>query len=152
MPTRVKKYLDDEGIKYVSIQHSPAFTMQEVAESTHLPGNQMAKTVIVELDGQMAMAVLPANRKIIAQDLKDVTGSERVKFASEQDFLKRFPDCEIGAMPPFGNLYDMEVFVAESLTRNEEIAFNAGSHTEVIKMSFADFERLVHPKVLAFTS
>ena len=149
MPTRLKDYLDKEGIKYVSIAHSPAFTMQEVAASTHLPGSLMAKTVVVELDGQMAMAVLPANKRIILQDLREVSGSETLKFASEQDFLARFPDCEIGAMPPFGNLYGMEVCVAPALAQNAEIAFNAGSHTEVIKMSYADFERLVHPKVLA---
>jgi Ala-tRNA(Pro) deacylase len=111
----------------------------------------MAKTVIVELDGVTAMAVLPANKKVVLQDLRELTGSDRVKFASEPDFYKKFPDCEGGAMPPFGNLYGMDVYVAESLAQNDEIAFNAGSHTEAIKMSYADFERLVQPKVLSFT-
>ena len=153
MPARLKNYLDKEGIKYVSIEHSPAFTMQEVAASAHLPGSLMAKTVIVELDGQMAMVVLPANKRIILQDLREVTGSEKVTFVSEQDFVAKFPDCEIGAMPPFGNLYDMEVHVAASLAQSAEIAFNAGTHTEFIKMSYADFERLVRPKVLpSFTT
>jgi len=153
MPARLKNYLDKEGIKYVSIERSPAFTMQEVAASAHLPGSLMAKTVIVELDGQMAMVVLPANKRIILQDLREVTGSEKVTFVSEQDFVAKFPDCEIGAMPPFGNLYDMEVYVAASLAQSAEIAFNAGTHTEVIKMSYADFERLVRPKVLpSFTT
>lgn len=151
MPARLKNYLDREKIKYVCIEHSPAFTMQEVAQSTHVPGHQMAKTVIVELDGDMAMAVLPANQRVDLSDLRAVTGSERVKFASESDFQRRFPDCEIGAMPPFGNLYDMKVYVAESLVQNGDIAFNAGSHTEVIKMSYADFERLVCPEVLSFS-
>jgi Ala-tRNA(Pro) deacylase len=151
MPSRVKDYLDKEHIRYVSIEHSQAFTIQEVAASTHIPGHQMAKTVIVELDGEMAMAVLPANRKVILQDLRDLTGSDKVQFASEMDFKKKFPDCELGAMPPFGNLYGMDVFVAETLSHNEEIAFNAGSHTEVIKMPYADFERLVQPKILSFT-
>jgi Ala-tRNA(Pro) deacylase len=112
----------------------------------------MAKTVIVELDGKEVMAVLPANRKIVLQDLRELTGADQVKFASEDDFRKAFPDCETGAMPPFGNLYGMEVFVAESLLDNEEIAFNAGSHTEVIQLSMRDFERLVQPKVLSFTT
>lgn len=152
MRTRLKDYLDKEHIRYVTIEHSLAYTMQEVAASSHVPGHQMAKTVIVELDGEMAMAVLPANKKVVLQDLRDLTGSDRVKFASETDFLKRFPDCEIGAMPPFGNLYGMDVFVAEALAHNDEIAFNAGTHTEVIKMSYADFERLVQPKVLSFTA
>jgi len=149
---KLKNYLDGEGIKYVTIEHSPAYTTQEVANSTHIPGNQMAKTVIVELDGQMAMAVLPANRRIVLQDLRDVIGSDEAKFAAETEFQRRFPDCEIGAMPPFGNLYGMKVYLAESLAHNKEIAFNAGSHTEVIKMAFADYERLVAPEVLSFTS
>ena len=152
MPNRLKDYLDKEHIRYVSIEHSRAFTIQEVAASTHIPGQQMAKTVIVELDGEMAMAVLPANKKVILQDLRDLTGSDKVQFASEVDFNKKFPDCELGAMPPFGNLYGMDVFVAETLAHNDEIAFNAGSHTEVIKMPYADFERLVQPKILSFTA
>jgi Ala-tRNA(Pro) deacylase len=153
MPVRkLKEFLDREKVKYVSIVHSPAYTAQEVAQSAHITGKQMAKTVIVELDGEMAMVVLPADRKIVLQDLREVTGSDQVRFASEESFRRRFPDCETGAMPPFGNLYGMEVYLAESLRGNEEIAFNAGSHTEVMKVPFADFERLVHPKVLSFTT
>jgi Ala-tRNA(Pro) deacylase len=153
MPARkLKQYLDNEGIKYLSLIHSTAYTAQEVAATTHISGKEMAKTVIVELDGEMAMAVLPANRKIVLQDLREVTGCDQVKFASEDDFKRMFPDCETGAMPPFGNLYGMEVYIAESLTQNDEIAFNAGTHTEVIKMRYEDFERLVHPKVLSFTT
>ncbi len=153
MPVRkLKEFLDRNGVKYVSITHSPAFTSQEVAESAHIKGRDFAKTVIVDLDRQLAMAVLPANRKIVLQDLRDVTGSDRVKFASEEQFHQLFPECEVGAMPPFGNLYGMEVFVADSLAHEEEIAFNAGSHTEVIKLAYADFERLVKPNVLSFTT
>jgi Ala-tRNA(Pro) deacylase len=153
MPVKkLKEFLDREKIKYVSIIHSPAYTAQEVAASAHITGKELAKTVIVQLDGQKAMAVLPANRKIVLQDLRDVTGADQVKFVPEDDFKKQFPDCETGAMPPFGNLYGMEVFVAESLTRNEEIVFNAGSHTEVIKLAYHDFERLVRPNVMSFTT
>lgn len=153
MPARkLKEYLDREGVKYVSIVHSPAYTAQEVAASAHVPGRVLAKTIIVQLDGEMAMAVLPANRKVVMQDLRDVTGHDQAKFASEDEFQKKFPDCETGAMPPFGNLYGMDVFIAEALTQNDEIAFNAGTHTEVIKMSYADFERLVSPKVVSFTT
>lgn len=153
MPVRkLKEFLDKEKIKYVSIIHSTAYTAQEVAASAHITGRELAKTVIVELDGEMAMAVLPANRKIVLQDLREVTGTDKVKFASEEEFKKKFPDCETGAMPPFGNLYGMDVFLAESLTGNHEIAFNAGSHTEVIKLAFEDFERLVKPKVVSFTT
>ena len=153
MPVRkLKEFLDAEKIKYVNVIHSPAYTAQEVAESAHITGKQMAKTVIVELDGKMAMVVLPADRKIVLQDLREVTGSDQVKFASEETFRQRFPDCETGAMPPFGNLYGMEVYMAEGLRDNDQIAFNAGSHTEVMKVPFADFERLVRPKVLSFTT
>ena len=153
MPVRkLKEFLDRENIKYVSIVHSTAYTAQEVAASAHITGKELAKTIIVALDGQMAMAVLPANRKIVLQDLRDVTGSDKVKFASEEEFKAKFPDCETGAMPPFGNLYGMDVYAADSLSQNEEIAFNAGSHTEVIRMAYKDFERLVKPKVLSFTT
>src|SRR5436189_4424327 len=141
MPAKkLKEFLDKEKIKYVSIIHSPAYTAQEVAASAHITGKELAKTIIVELDGKMAMAVLPANRKIVLQDLREVTGSDEVKFASEEEFKKQFPDCETGAMPPFGNLYGMDVYLAEALLHNDEIAFNAGSHTEVIKMAYEDFE------------
>ena len=153
MPVKkLKEFLDKEKIKYVSIIHSPAYTAQEVAASAHVTGRELAKTVIVQLDGQMAMAVLPANRKIILQDLREVTGSDQVKFVAEEEFKQMFPDCETGAMPPFGNLYGMEVYVAASLASNADIAFNAGSHTEVIKLAYSDFERLVKPKVVSFTT
>ncbi|HEX3627995.1 MAG TPA: YbaK/EbsC family protein [Verrucomicrobiae bacterium] len=149
--SKIKEFLDNEGVKYAAISHAPAFTTQKVAESAHISARQLAKTVIVKLDGEMAMAVLPANQKVIMQDLRDMTGSENVKFATEAEFEKHFPDCEIGAMPPFGNLYGMEVFVAESLAGTKEIAFNACSHAEVIRMSYTDFDRLVQPKVLNFS-
>ena len=153
MPVKkLKEFLDKEGIKYVSIVHSPAYTAQEVAASAHITGRELAKVVIVQLDGEMAMAVLPANRKIILQDLREVTGSDQVKFVAEDEFKKKFPDCETGAMPPFGNLYGMEVYAAAALSQNEQIAFNAGSHTEVIKLAYKDFERLVKPKVVSFTT
>src|SRR5215470_923655 len=153
MPVKkLKEFLDKEGIRYVSIVHSPAYTAQEVAASAHITGRELAKTVIVELDRQMAMAVLPANRKIVLQDLREVTGSDEVKFASEDEFRERFPGCETGAMPPFGNLYGMDVYVAEGLPNQDEIAFNAGSHTEVMRMAYQDFERLVRPKVISFTT
>jgi Ala-tRNA(Pro) deacylase len=153
MPVRkLKEFLDRERVKYVSIRHSPAYTAQEVAQSAHITGKELAKTVIVELDGKLAMAVLPASRKIVLPDLREVTGADEVRFVSEDEFKMVFPDCETGAMPPFGNLYGLEVYVAEDLTANEEIAFNAGSHTEVMRLAYRDFERLVRPKVMSFTT
>jgi len=153
MPARkLKDFLDQNQIKYISVAHSPAYTAQEVAQSAHVTGREFAKVVIVELDGDMAMVVLPATRKVVLQDLRELTGSDEVKFASEEEFRERFPDCETGAMPPFGNLYGMDVYAAESLAENEEIAFNAGSHIEIIRMSFRDFDRLVRPRVMSFTN
>src|SRR6185295_9470864 len=153
MPVKkLKQFLDENQVKYLCISHSKAYTAQEVAQSAHVPGRAMAKVVIVKLDGELAMAVLPTNRKVVLQDLRDVTGSDQVRFATEEEFKDRFPDCEIGAMPPFGNLYGMEVFAAESLAAAGEIAFNAGSHEEIIKLDYADFERLVQPNLMSFTT
>ncbi len=149
---KIRNYLDSHGVKYIVVTHSPAYTSQEVAASAHVSGKEMAKTVVVELDGRKALAVLPANQKIVLQDLREITGSEDVKFVPEQDFKDLFPDCEIGAMPPFGNLYGMDVYVAPALTEQEEIAFNAGSHTDLIRMAYEDFERLVQPRVMSFTT
>jgi Ala-tRNA(Pro) deacylase len=149
MPAKkVKEFLDKNKVKYVSIKHSPAFTSLEVAESTHIPGKNFAKTVIVKIDNKLAMAVLPAKYLIDLDLLKEVVKADFVELANENEFENFFPGCEIGAMPPFGNLYNMEVFVADVLTRDEEIAFNAGTHTEVIKMAYKDFEKLVMPKII----
>jgi len=153
MPVKkLKDFLDQKGVKYITITHSPAYTAQEVAASAHVSGKDMAKTVIIKLDGKMAMAVLPAHRKIIIQDLRDLTGADQVRFASEEEFQSLFPECETGAMTPFGNLYGMDVYVAPELAEEQEIAFNAGSHTELIKMPYEDFETMVHPKVMSFTT
>ena len=153
MPARkLKEFLDSQGIKYITISHSPAYTAQEVAACAHIPGKEMAKTVMIKIDGDLAMAVLPANRKVVLQDLRDITETNDVAFASEADFKARFPDCEPGAMPPFGNLYDMEVYVAPGLVEDDQIAFNAGTHTELIKMAYRDFERLVKPRVVSFST
>ena len=148
---RLKEFLDSHDIKYVIISHSRAFTAQETATSAHIPVKELAKTVMVKMNGKMAMAVLPASSKIDFDLLKKATGSGKVEIASEKEFKDLFPECEVGAMPPFGNLYGMDVFVAESLTEDEEIAFNAGSHRELAKMAYKDFERLVKPKIVKFS-
>ena len=148
---KVKEFLEENQVKYVSISHSTAYTAQEVAASAHIPGKEMAKTVMIKNDGKMAMAVLPANFKIDFDKLKKITGSQKVELASEEEFKYMFPDCEIGAMPPFGNLYDMPVFVAESLAEDEDIDFNAGTHRELIKIKYKDYEKLVKPKVGEFS-
>lgn len=144
----LKKFLDQHGVKYVTIEHSPAFTAPEVAEPVHVSGSNFAKTIIVRLDDELAMVVLPANRKIVLSELREMMLSEKVELASERDFGARFPDCELGAMPPFGNLYGLSVYLARSLTEAEEIAFNAGTHREVIKMAFEECANLVEPIVM----
>src|SRR5881396_3806505 len=152
MPLRkLKEFLDTQKVKYVSITHSPAYTATEVAESSHIPGRELAKTVMVKLDGKIAMAVLPSTRKVDLNLLRESAGAEEAKLATEAEFKSLFPDCETGAMPPFGNLYGMEVYVAPKLTEDEQIGFNAGSHTEAIRMKYGDFRRLVNPKVVRMT-
>lgn len=153
MPSaKLKAFLDNNDIKYVSVMHSIAFTSVEIAKSIHIPSKEMAKTVILKIDGNMAMAVVPANIKVDLQLLKDALNSQTIELATEPEFTKRFPDCEVGAMPPFGNLYDMEVYVAESLTEDKQIAFNGGSHLEVIQMDYSDYEKLVQPKFIMLES
>ena len=148
---KLKDHLDGEKIKYVTISHSPAFTAMEVAESAHVPGRALAKTVMVKLDGRMAMAVLPSTRKVDLNLLRESAGAEEAKLATEAEFKSLFPDCETGAMPPFGNLYGMDVYVSHNLAEDDQIAFNAGSHTEVMRLAYLDFERLVKPKVVRMT-
>ena len=152
MPVRkLREFLDGHGVKYVTISHSKAYTAQEIAASAHIPGKELAKTVMIKVDGKMAMAVLPASTKVNLHLLREVTAAKDVALATEREFQDMFQDCELGAMPPFGNLYGMEVFASSKLAEDEEIAFNAGSHTELIRLAYRDFERLVQPRVVNFT-
>lgn len=149
---KLRAFLDSRGVKYVSIRHSPAFTAPEVAASAHVKGRDFAKTVIVMIEGAMAMVVLPASRRIVIHDLREMLGTEHVRLATEAEFKGLFPDCDVGAMPPFGNLYGLPVYVASSLAMESEIAFNAGTHTEIIQMAYDDFEDLVKPEVIDFVT
>jgi Ala-tRNA(Pro) deacylase len=152
MPSKkLKAFLDEHKVKYVAIKHSSAFTAQEIAASAHISGKDLAKTVIIKIDGKMAMAVLPASDKVSFENLKEALGVKEVRLAYEQEFMDKFPDCEVGAMPPFGNIYGMDVYTTENLSEEEEIAFNACTHTELIKMKYSDFEKLVKPKRIKFS-
>ncbi len=144
---RLREFLDSNGVRYITIRHSPAFTAQEIAASAHIKGRELAKTVMVKIDGKLAMAVIPAQRMLDLDKLSDATGGAKVEIAVEEEFIEAFPGCELGAMPPFGNIYGIDVFVALELTEDEEIAFNAGSHSELVRLSYADFESLAMPKV-----
>ncbi|MDD4270375.1 MAG: YbaK/EbsC family protein [Pirellulales bacterium] len=147
---KLKRFLDENHIRYISIRHSPAYTAQETAASAHIPGKEVIKTVMLYIDGELAMAVLPSTRMLDLELLRHVADAESVTLATENQFKDRFPDCEAGAMPPFGNLYEMPVYVDRSVTLDEQIAFNAGSHAELIQLDYGDYERLVHPIIAEF--
>lgn len=142
---RVKQHLDQQNVKYSILQHSPAYTAQEVAESVHVTGRHFAKCVMVKIDGRLAQAVLPATDQVDLKRMAHSVGATSVELAREDEFKDAFPDCEVGAMPPFGNLFGMEVFVSPHLTAADRIAFNAGSHTDVMQLSYEEFKRLVDP-------
>ncbi len=148
---KLREYLDAHGVKYVTVSHSLAYSAQEVAACVHVSGRELAKVVIVTMHNQLAMVVLPASYHIDFQRLNQALHSKEMYLAQEADFVDRFPDCEPGAMPPFGNLYGMDVFVAQSLTEDDTITFNAGTHTDAITMPYTDFARLVEPRVISFT-
>ena len=147
---KLKEFLDNAGVKYIIVSHAPAYTAQEIAASAHIPGRELAKTVMVKLDGKMAMAVLPASYVVDFGRLKQTAGVSKAELASEDEFRDLFPESEVGAMPPFGNLYDIPVYVESSLAEDEEIAFNAGSHKELLRMAYKDFISLVKPKAGGF--
>jgi Ala-tRNA(Pro) deacylase len=149
--TKLKQFLDSHNVKYVSITHSKAYTAQGIAAAAHISGKELAKTVMINVDGEMAMAVLPASETVNVDALKTLLMAKKVDLASERQFRDRFADCELGAMPPFGNLYDLKVYVDETLTHDKEIAFNAGTHLELIKLAYGDFANLVQPTLLRFS-
>ena len=149
--SKLREFLDSHHIKYLVISHSLAYTAQGVAALAHVSGKKLAKTVIVKLDGVLAMTVIPASDHVDLDRLRTFCGSRNVELATEQEFKDAFPDCETGAMPPFGNLYDMPVYADESLGENEEITFSAGTHRELVRMNWADMLRLVNPTVCRLT-
>lgn len=153
MPSaKLKAFLESQGVKYEIISHSTTYTAQKTAEDLHMRGEELAKSVIVKIDDAFAMAVLPTSRHADLSALREAATAKTIRLASEIEFKDLFPDCEIGAIPPFGNLYGLAVFVEEDLSMGKNLTFNAGSHTELIRMSYNDFDRLVRPTVLKFAS
>src|SRR5262245_33452448 len=146
--SKLERLLDANHVRYTKISHSPAYTAQEIAAAAHVPGRELAKTVIVDIDGRLAMVVQSASSKVPLGRVRAVAGARDVHLVSESEFRDRFPDCETGAMPPFGNLYGMEVFVVEDLTDDEQIAFNAGTAIDLLRLRFRDFANLVHPTIV----
>jgi Ala-tRNA(Pro) deacylase len=147
---KLESYLRDNGVQFEAHTHPEAFTAQTVAASEHVSGKRLAKAVMVVCDDDMVMAVVPAHEKVELDRFKDVIGATDVRLARESEFAPRFPDCDPGAQPPFGHLYDLPTYVDESLATQGEIAVQAGTHTDTITLSYADYERLVQPRVAAF--
>ncbi len=145
---KIRQYLDENDVQYIRIVHSPAYTAQEIAANAHIPGDILAKSVILKIDGTLVMCVLPASRRLDLQKCKKTFHGENVRLANEDEFREHFPECELGAIPPFGNLFGLPVFISKELSRNKELAFNAGTRREVIKLFYDDYQRLVKPKVL----
>jgi len=146
--SQLKQFLDNHNVKYVVISHSLAYTAAGIAALTHIPGKELAKSVILKIDGALVMVVVAASQQVDLTAMKDITHGKIVSLATEEEFRERFPDCEVGAMPPFGNLYGMPVFADADLAQDEEIAFNAGSHRELVRIPWEDFARLAHPRLL----
>ena len=148
---RVIEYLDKSAIRYEVTEHPPTFTAQQMAAIEHEPGKFVAKPVIVKADGKYIMCVLSACYKIDLGTLKSQLGVEKVELADEKEIGKIFDDCELGAEPPFGNLYDLPTIMDKALVDDDHILFQAGTHKEAIQMSIADYRKLVEPKILEFT-
>ena len=149
---RLERYLREGGAAFETMIHSVAYTAQEVAAAQHTPGKQLAKVVLVDADGQLVMLVLPASFRIDFPKLKSALKAKKIRLATEEQFAGTFTDCEVGAMPPFGSLYGVPVYVDESLPGASEIVFKAGTHTTSIKMKYADYQRLASPMVADFAA
>ncbi|MDD5544322.1 MAG: YbaK/EbsC family protein [Acidobacteriia bacterium] len=151
IPDRLKEYLEAQAVPYTHCTHRLAYTAQGVAAAQHVPGSAMVKTVIMRGGEKFFMVVLPATRKVDLPALEHALPYDKIQLASEYEFAVLFPDSEVGAMAPFGNLYGLPVFVDTHLSGCNEIVFNAGTHTDTIRMSYQDFNRLVHPTVISLT-
>lgn len=144
---KLETYLRDNKVPYQVQHHALAYTAQEVAASEHVPGKMLAKVVMVKADGKMVMLVLPAPERVNLAQVSAVLGAKDVSLATEAEFAGLFPDCEVGAMPPFGNLYGVPVYVDKELAEDDVIVCQDGTHTDTLSLKYADFERLVKPKV-----
>jgi Ala-tRNA(Pro) deacylase len=148
---RLKEVLDDAKVDYEVCSHALAYTAQEIAQRQHVPGKAMAKVVIVRADGAYVMAVMPASRMLNLARMKAAINTKQVALATEAEFTKLFPGCEIGAMPPFGNLFGLPVYVDSELEKDETIFFNAGNHVQTVRLRYQDFKALVQPVVVSLT-
>jgi Ala-tRNA(Pro) deacylase len=144
------RYLEENEVDFEILRHDRAYTAQEAAAAAHISGDAVAKAVMIIVDGEMGMAVLPASFRVNLDLLKEQLGAKQVKMATEKEFKDRFPDCDIGALPPFGNLYGIPIYAEERLSKEIDLAFCGGTHTEMIRMPFEEFKRLADPRILKF--
>jgi Ala-tRNA(Pro) deacylase len=151
VPGRLVSFLDENGVTFETLHYPLDFTAQEKAADTHTPGIEFAKTVLVQVDERYAMAVLPAHHRVDLERLRSLLGARRVRLAHEDETAPLFPDCDVGAEPPFGNLYEMPVYLASAMSDDRRITFSAGTHEHVIRMGFTEFRRLARPEVLDFS-
>jgi Ala-tRNA(Pro) deacylase len=149
LSSKLATLLDDRHVPYRSVTHLADATSQATAQHTHTPGREFAKTVIVWVDGRYAMAVLPAHRRVDLEKLRKWLNAREARLATEQEMSHLFPDCEIGAEPPFGNLYELPVYVSPLLSR-DRITFHGGTHEEAVQMKYSDFAALAKPSVIDF--
>lgn len=147
----VRSFLEENGIEYEHHEHEPAYTAQEVAAADHVPGKEMAKTVVMTNGEKFVMAVLPATRRVDVERFREAAGDEGLRLAEEEEFSDLFPGCETGAMPPFGSLYEVPVIVDRSLREDETITFNAGTHADTITIAYSEFENVEEPGVADFS-
>jgi Ala-tRNA(Pro) deacylase len=147
---RLEAYLRKHQVPYQLQHHAQAFSAQKIAEREHIPGKMVAKTVIVMVDSQLIELVLPASSQVDLNKLQTYLGARDIRLAHESEFANVFPDCEVGAMPPFGNHYGIAVYMEKRLTEEETMVFPVGTHTDTMSLKYADFERLVQPKVIEF--
>lgn len=147
--SKLREHLDRNKVQYEVISHRQAFTAQEVAAAEHIPGKELAKVVMMRSGKNFLMVVVPAPSRVDIERAKGALGLPDLTLATEEEFAGLFPQCEPGAMPPFGNLYNLPVYVDQRLTEDEAIVFNAGNHTQTVKMKYADFARTVQPKVVS---
>ncbi len=147
---RLKEYLDREKVPYEVLTHRETYKATELAQALHVSGKDLAKVVMLKVGERFVMTVLPADWKVDLTRLRDIFQTHHVRLATEEEFRGLFPDCELGAMPPFGNLYGLEVYADRALLEDEEIVFQAGTYQEAVKLRYQDFANLVHPSVAEF--
>ena len=151
IPRNIKQYLFHNSVSYSHKTHAVAYTSQEIAQTEHVPGEEFAKTVVLDADGRLILSVLPADHIINLEILKNQIGCRHLSLASEIEFTEKFPSCELGAMPPFGKLFGIPLYCDSALSKQAEIEFNAGSHADTIRMTYAGFVKLENPVVLRFS-